>query len=91
MVLLRCHVNPVVADCRVNPVVADCRDVLFLPRDYDIQFGADCRVVLLPREYVVDGRGGCVEVDLDSGLPIAIDLIVLPLKHGRAFAKVFTS
>ena len=83
MVLLRCP---------FNKVVADCRDVLFLPRDHDVQFGADCRVVLLlPREYVADGRDGYVEVDLDPCLPIAIDLIVLPLKHGRAFAKVFTS
>ena len=80
--LLRCH---------LNQVVADCRDVLFLLRDYDVQFGADCRVVLLPpREYVVDGRGGYVEVDLDPCLPVAIDLIALPSDHGGAFAKVAT-
>ena len=67
--LLRCH---------LNQVVTDCRDVLFLPRDNDIQFGADCRVGLLPREYVVDGRGGWAEVDFDSCLLVANGLIVLP-------------
>ena len=81
MVLLRCH---------LNQVVTDCRDVLFLPRDNDIQFGADCRVGLLPREYVVDGRDGYVEVDLDPCLPAAMDLIVLLLNQGRAFAKIAT-
>ena len=82
MVLLRYH---------LNQVVADFRDILFLPRDNDVPFGADCWVVLLlPREYVVDGRDGYVEVDLDPCLPAAIDLIVLLLSHGRAFAKVAT-
>ena len=81
MVLLRCH---------LNQVVTDCRDVLFLPRENDVQFGADCWVVLLPREYAVDRRDGYVEVDLDPCLPAAIDLIVLLLNHGRAFANVAT-
>ena len=82
MVLLRCH---------LTQVATDCRDVLFPPRDSDVRFGADCWVVLLlPREYVVDGRDGYVEVDLDPCLPAAIDLIVLLLSHGRAFAKVAT-
>ena len=36
-------------------------------------------VLLLLREYVVDGSGGYVEVDLDPCLAVAIDLIVLPL------------
>ena len=45
--LLRCHLNQVV----------DCRDVLFLPHDYDVQFGADCRVVLLYCEHVVEMEG----------------------------------
>ena len=73
----------------LNQVVTDCRDVLFLPRD--VQFGADCRVVLLlPREYVVDGRGGYVEVDLDSYLPVANGLIVTPSNHERALVKVNT-
>ena len=80
MVLLRCH---------LNQVVTDCRDVLFLPHDHDVQFGADCWVVLLlPREYVVYGRDGYIEVDLDLCLLVAIDLIVLPSNHGRAVAKV---
>ena len=78
--LLRCH---------LNQVVSDCRDVLVLPRDDDVQFGADCWVVLvLPRDYVVDGRDEYVEVDLNPCLPAAINLIVLLLNHGRAFAKV---
>ena len=78
--LLRCH---------LNQVVSDFRDVLVLPRDDDVQFGADCWVVLvLPRDYVVDGRGGSAEVDLERCLAAAIDLIVLLLSHGRAFAKV---
>ena len=72
----------------MNHVIADCRYVLFLPRDHDVRFGADCWVVLLPREYAVDRRDGYVEVDLDPCLPAAIDLIVLLLNHGRAFAKV---
>ena len=64
----------------MNQVVANCRNVLFLPRDYDVQIGADFQVVLLlPREYVVDGIGGYVEVGLDPCLLVAIDLIVLPL------------
>ena len=42
------------------------------------------------RDYVVDGRGGYVEVDLHQCLPVAIDLIALPSDHGRAFAKVAT-
>ena len=80
--LLRCH---------MNQVVIDCRDVLLQPRDNDVQFGAHCWVVLLlPREFVVDGRDGYVEVDLDPCLPAAIGLIVLLLNHGRAFAKVAT-
>ena len=45
-------------------------------------------VLLLPRVYVVDGSGGYVEVDLDPCLPVAIDLIVLPLNKGGVFAKV---
>ena len=80
--LLRCH---------LNQVVTNCRDVLFLPRDNDVQFDADFWVVLLlPREYVVGGRDGYVEVDLRPFLPAAIDLIVILLNHGRAFAKVAT-
>ena len=52
--------------CHLNQVIADSRDVRLLPRDYDFQFGADCRVVLLlPGEYVVDGSGGYVEVDIN--------------------------
>ena len=78
--LLRCH---------VNQAVAGFRDVLFLPRDHDVQFGADCRVVLLlPREYVVDGTGGYIEEDLDSCLLVVNGLIVFPSNHGRAFANV---
>ena len=54
--LLRCH---------LNQVVADRRDVLLLSRDYDVQFGADRRVaLLLPRDYV-DGKGGYIEVNLE--------------------------
>ena len=68
--------------CHLNQVVADSRDVLFLPCDHDVQFSADCWVVLLlPREYVVDGRDGCAEVDLDPCFPAAIDLIVLSSNH----------
>ena len=26
----------------LNQVVSDGRDVLFLPRDYDVEFGTDC-------------------------------------------------
>ena len=75
----------------VNQVVADCRDVLFLPGGCDVQFSADCRVVrLLQREDVVDGRGGSVEVDLALCLPVATDLAVLLLNHARLFAKVAT-
>ena len=80
--LLRCH---------LNQVVADCRDVQFLPRDNDIQFGADCCVVrLLPGEYAADGRRGYDEVDLDSCLPVANGLTVPPSNHGRFFVKVAT-
>ena len=72
----------------MNQVAADRRDVLlFLPREYDVQFDADRRVVLLlPREYVVDGRGGYVEVDLDPCLPVAIGTVDLPLNRREAFA-----
>ena len=36
------------------------------PRDDGVQFSGDCWVVLLlPREYVVDGRGRYAEVDFD--------------------------
>ena len=77
--------------CPLNQVVAVCQDVLFLPHDHNIQFGADYRVVLLlPREYVEDGRGGYVEVDLDSYLPVANGLIVTPSNHERALVKVNT-
>ena len=69
----------------MNQVVADCRDVQFLPRDYDVPFGADCQVVLF-----VDGRAGYVEVDLDPCLSVAIGLIVLLSKHGGGFAKIAT-
>ena len=61
--LLRCH---------LIQVAADYRDLLFLHRDYDVQFGADCRVVLL-LPHVVDGKDGYVEVDLDPYVPVAID------------------
>ena len=77
--LLRCH---------SNQVVADCRDVLFLPRGYDIQLDADCYAALrLPREKVEDGRDGYVEVGLDSCLPVANGLIVLPLNHDRRLRR----
>ena len=33
--------------CHLNQVVGNRRDILFLPRDYDVQLGADCLVVLL--------------------------------------------
>ena len=44
----------------------------------------------LPREYVVDRRGGYVEVDLDPFPPVALDLIALPSNHEGGFAKVAT-
>ena len=53
----------------------------------DRQPDADCRVVLLlPREYVVDGRRGCVEVDHDPCLPAVIGMLVLSLNRGAVFA-----
>ena len=77
--------------CYFNQVAAECLDVLllFLPRDYDVQFGADCRVVpLLPRAYYVeDIMGGYVEVDLDQCLPVTTYQNVLPLNHGGALPK----
>ena len=47
-------------------------------------------LLLLPRDNVVDGRDGYVEVNLDPCLLVAIDLIVLLSNHGEAFAKVAT-
>ena len=49
---------------------------VLLPREYDIQFDTDCRVVLLPRENVVDRNGGYVELDLNPCLPVAIGTLV---------------
>ena len=82
MLLLRSHFN------QVDTV---CPDVLFLP-GHEFQFGADCWVVLLlPRKQVVDGTGGYVEVDLDSSLPVAIDLDRPPVEPREGgFAKVAT-
>ena len=65
--------------CLLNRVVVDCPGVSFLPREHDVQFGADSRVVLLLlREHVVDGSGGYISVDLDMFLLVATGLIVLP-------------
>lgn len=43
-----------------------------------------------PPEYVVNGSGGYVEVDLDACLPVVVDVTVVPPSHGGVFAKVAT-
>ena len=74
--------------CHVNQVAADCRNVLLsLPREYGVQFDADCRaVLLLPREYFLDGRGGYAKVDLNPSAMAVIGMLVLPLNRGEVFA-----
>ena len=74
--------------CHLNQVVVDCRGVLFRPRDYDVQFDAACRVILLlPQEYAVDERSGYIEVDFDPWLPDAMDMIVHPSNYGGSLPK----
>ena len=51
--------------------VADCRVVLFLPREYD----------------VVDGKGGCVDVDLDPCLLVAIGMLSVPVEPRGTFCR----